>query len=231
MNQPMNRIPKITSHRTAGHLATPNSLSGIIKALELGADIIECDIRATKDGILVLHHGKSIPEVGCIGYIDFKTLLSVSIGDGEPIPTLKQAINLIKGKAILQIEVKDPSAMADVCKEIVENHIEQDVIVTSFFHKALLDVKKINPLIKTGMLILAKPIDIISLVKACKADCLHIGNDFIDEELMTQCRNERIPVSAFNTHDLREFERLRELQVDAIGTDRLDIAIKWREKL
>src|SRR4051794_15925342 len=50
----------IAAHRSA-HLVHPeNSLAAIRDAIEIGADIIELDVRKTKDGVYVLLHDENI---------------------------------------------------------------------------------------------------------------------------------------------------------------------------
>src|SRR5260370_41717458 len=48
------------AHGGGGSLAAPNSLEGIERSLAFGVDMIEIDVRSTRDGVLVLSHDDGV---------------------------------------------------------------------------------------------------------------------------------------------------------------------------
>lgn len=50
--------PLVIAHRTCPRDAPENSLEGIARATELGADVVEVDVRRTADGVPVLVHDR-----------------------------------------------------------------------------------------------------------------------------------------------------------------------------
>ena len=50
----------VIAHRGNWHNAPENSLQAIQNSIEMGVDMVEIDIRETKDGKLVLMHDQSI---------------------------------------------------------------------------------------------------------------------------------------------------------------------------
>jgi glycerophosphoryl diester phosphodiesterase len=102
----------IHAHRGGPELGAPeNSIKLFRLAIAAGADFIETDVRITKDKKLVLIHDAKLPA-GCTSkgkYIHKLTLAQVKKVrcDGEPIPTLQQAFNLVKGTGVgLNLELK-----------------------------------------------------------------------------------------------------------------------------
>ena len=96
----------VAAHRAA-HLVNPeNSLSAIKDAIEIGADIIELDVRKTKDGVYVLLHDKNIDrtttakgEVSNYTYDQLKAIPLLQNGQptNERIPTFESALQGSKG--------------------------------------------------------------------------------------------------------------------------------------
>ena len=86
-------------HRGAAAHAPHNSLLGIYKAAQLGADMVELDLQRTADGEIVLcHEAQLVDEQGDVLPIRTSTwreLQKVDLGGGERVPTLAQAIKLV----------------------------------------------------------------------------------------------------------------------------------------
>ena len=108
---------EVSAHRGAVKFAPENTLAAIDKAIELGADIIEMDIRETKDGYLVICHDSTLERTtNGTGKISEKTLAELKQLDagswfgeefsGLKIPTLREALDLLKGRAKPDIDFK-----------------------------------------------------------------------------------------------------------------------------
>jgi glycerophosphoryl diester phosphodiesterase len=110
----------IISHRGYGNLsnAPENTLAGHATAWAAGARYIESDIRVTADGVAVLFHDATLDRTTTgTGSIATKTLAEVKAVDagswagdhfiGEPVPTLREAIEFSKGKGDLYLDVKE----------------------------------------------------------------------------------------------------------------------------
>lgn len=105
----------VAAHRAA-HAAYPeNSVAAMKEAIRLGVDIIETDIRETKDGVLIIMHDKTIDRTttgkGLVAEKTYAELQQVFLlHDGKPtsekIPTFKEVLGLVKGKVMLDIDYK-----------------------------------------------------------------------------------------------------------------------------
>ncbi len=112
------RRPLVTSHAACKGHAPENTLAGIEAALRLGADAIEIDVHCTSDGVPVLIHDETVDRTtDGSGNVHDMTLDEVSALDagarqfvpqfqGQRVPLLADVIDLTKGKALLQIEIK-----------------------------------------------------------------------------------------------------------------------------
>jgi len=99
------------AHRGGGTLAPANSLAGIERSMSFGIEMIEVDVRRTLDGRLVLSHDERFE--GSTVAIRASTLaeLRAELGD---VPTLADALDLVRGRASLNLDIKEPDAADDV---------------------------------------------------------------------------------------------------------------------
>ncbi len=92
----------VAAHRGAGEFAPENTLAAFRKAVELGVDLIEIDVRKTKDGINVIMHDPTLQRtvglnetVSDLNFADFK---DVSAGREfvENVPTLEETCRAVR---------------------------------------------------------------------------------------------------------------------------------------
>lgn len=105
----------VAAHRAPHSDFPENSLPAMIEAIRLGVDIIESDVRETKDGVLVMIHDKTVDRTtngkGLVHEMTFAQLQHLNLmHEGkltdEKIPTLKEVLRLVKGKIMLDIDYK-----------------------------------------------------------------------------------------------------------------------------
>lgn len=106
----------VAAHRAAHKIHPENSLPAIQHAIDLGVDIIELDVKVSKDGVPVLMHdgtinrttnGEGDPEEYTLKELKAFRLMN---NDGShsdlTIPTFEEALALTKGKAMIDIDIK-----------------------------------------------------------------------------------------------------------------------------
>ncbi|WP_113218782.1 glycerophosphodiester phosphodiesterase family protein [Agrobacterium sp. fls2-241-TYG-188a] len=122
------RAPAIVAHRGAWHGAPENSLAAIERAIAVGADIVELDIRKSADGELFIMHDDTLLRMAGIDR-DAETFtmaelraISLREDDGgehrtttdQRIPTLKQAFEIIRGRIFADLDLKDRGLFSQV---------------------------------------------------------------------------------------------------------------------
>jgi len=156
----------VIAHRGNSSEAPENTLIAIESALDVGADVIEIDVRMTKDSVVVLMHDANVERTtngsGIIAEMTFEEVQSLDAGRwfdnkfrAEPIPTLAEVIDLIEGEALLLIEVKvaNRGIEEEVVKIIKEKKAEAWCWVQSFQNQAIETVQDLAPEIKTAQLV------------------------------------------------------------------------------
>ncbi len=123
-----NRSCAIVAHRGAWHGAPENSLAAIEKAIAVGADIVEIDVRKSADGELFLMHDDTLLRMAGIDR-DAETFTMAELqaialredngGEGraltdQRIPTLKQVFETIRGRIFADLDLKDRRLFSEV---------------------------------------------------------------------------------------------------------------------
>lgn len=98
------RKPLCIAHRGAFVEAPENTLKSFKLAMEMGADMIELDVRLTKDRKVVVIHDDTIDRTsngsGAVRDYTLDELKQFDFGEGEKIPTLEEVFELIKGNVL-----------------------------------------------------------------------------------------------------------------------------------
>ena len=162
-------ILSIIAHRGASAVAPENTLSAFRMAREVGADGFETDVQLTRDGVPVIAHNYSIDAVsdgsGLISEMTYAELRGYDFGSwfgegfrGERIATLRECLDAGKDYRVVNIELKAPADRSvpyavPVADAIASSGFAGNVIVSSFDHSLLREVKDSHPEIRVGILV------------------------------------------------------------------------------
>lgn len=97
--------PLVIAHRGASGIELENSLAAFRAAARQGADGVELDIHATADGELIVHHDEGLDGTH-ITHASARAIAVLRLKNGEPVPTLSQALAVIPPPLQVFIEVK-----------------------------------------------------------------------------------------------------------------------------
>ena len=115
---------EVIAHR-GEHVECPeNTIPGIRKAVELGCDWVEIDVRTTKDGHFVLMHNAAVEATtdgqGAVADLTFAEIRKLDAAvhrpafRGTPVPTLDEALGVMRGKCGVYFDAKQIGAEAIV---------------------------------------------------------------------------------------------------------------------
>jgi glycerophosphoryl diester phosphodiesterase len=98
-------------HRGARAYAPENTLTSFKRAIEIGVDAIELDVRKTKDNQLVVIHDSDIKRTtngkGLVGELTLAQIKGYSAEEDEKVPTLKEALDFLDKKVMALVELKE----------------------------------------------------------------------------------------------------------------------------
>ncbi len=126
----------VIAHRGASAEKPENTLAAFRRALALGADGIELDAQVTRDGVPVVFHDITLRRLtGQPGRLTAKTwveLKKLQVHGIERIPRLIDVLALVRGRAIVQIELKRGVVVAPVVRAIQQARAARWVNLASF---------------------------------------------------------------------------------------------------
>lgn len=141
---------KIIGHRGARGLAPENTIVGLRKGLEHHVDMVEFDVRVTKDGVPVLHHDIECVEAGGAKF-NIREHKYRELKEHIPnLAKLEEALDTIKPGIIAYIEVKrgeDVRPIADIIEEAIKDgrHEAPGLRIASKSQKTLRALHKALP--------------------------------------------------------------------------------------
>ncbi|RLG49442.1 MAG: glycerophosphodiester phosphodiesterase, partial [Thermoproteota archaeon] len=109
------------AHRGASAYEPENTLRAVRRALELGANAVEVDVRVTKDRRLAVIHDETLDRTtsgsGRVRDYTLAELKRLDAGMGERIPSLEEVLKEASG-ALLVVELKDPDAVSELASAL-----------------------------------------------------------------------------------------------------------------
>ena len=219
---------RIIGHRGAAGEEPENTLRSFSKAVELGADMVELDIRICASGELVVIHDETVDRTtngsGRVNDLDFSKLRKLDAGSGEMIPTLDEVIELIDGCLGLDIELKDPGTAEQVRKILDKANDEgiidgENIIVSSFDPSILLDFKGRDGFYKMGVLVQNNPWGAEEFGSMISAFSVHPEFEFLTEEFVSRSHRMDLKVIPWTVNEIGDIRRMVGMGCDGIVTD------------
>ncbi len=238
MRRPNVKRPLIFAHRGASKAAPENTLPAFEAAIRLGADGVELDVQYSSDGALVIFHNATLEKTsdgtGRVTAHTLEELRALDAGSwfdpafaGTRIPTLDEALDLLKGKLLINIELKVLDTLSsglgpDTVKAVHARGMADQVVISSFNPFALRRAKQAGPEIECALLLAN---DLPGWMRwgvtrrYSRADGLHPDFVMVDETYVARARKHGLPVRVWTVDDEADMRRLIALGVDAIITN------------
>ena len=177
-----NPVIMIAAHRGA-HLEDPeNSLAAFRKTIEIGVDVIELDVRCTKDGALIVMHDKSVDRTtngkGLIKDLTFEEIRQLRLKHRdqlteEKVPTLEEALLLTKGKIMVDLDIKAEECVDAIMETVNKTGTADQCLFFVGEAKHAKMIKEKNPAFMT-LLRTHSAKEAEKAFKTVKSDAIHI---------------------------------------------------------
>ncbi|MEK4273260.1 glycerophosphodiester phosphodiesterase [Paenibacillus sp. FSL R7-0026] len=229
------------AHRGFSSIAPENTMAAFLMAMERPeVQWMELDVQLSRDGVPVVIHDFTVDRTtngkGLVRETDWADLQRLDAGawknksyKGERIPALSELLDRSCGRVRLNIELKTqgdmyPGLPAAVIHEVRKRHMQNDVVITSFEPAALIEVKKLAPEIQTGLIIDARPGDLLTALRQMNSTFLSIGYTNVDKSLMNEMRSAGIRVMAWTVDDKTIMKKLAAVDPELmLCTNRPDV--------
>lgn len=211
-------------HRGAKGLAPENTLSSFQKAIDFKCDMIELDVRLTKDKrLIVIHDEKVNRTTNGRGLVEKKTLKQIkklSIKKTEEVPTLKEVLNLVKKRVKINIELKGENTAKPLARLIKKSKWPMNsFMVSSFNWPELKKFRKLCPKIKTLILAENKKKDFLKEAREMKVYALNLPLKMLTKEKVKEYQKEGFKIFVWTINKKSDMKKLKLWKVDGITSD------------
>jgi len=202
------RQPLVIAHRGASWEEPGNTLRAFRRAIELGADHVELDVRATRDGVLIVAHDPVRVPFG-------------ELRERSPdVPTLAEVLGECVGRIGIVLDVKRHDVTEGTLALLREFEVEEEpTIVASFSPHAIASTRRSWPALRT--------IQHIGRVTMRAAADHAWGVGFADRQATTRAirgaQRLGLAPTVYTVNDTTRMRALIGLGVAGIFTDRPDL--------
>jgi glycerophosphoryl diester phosphodiesterase len=221
----------VIAHRGARGATAPNqpadnTLEAFEAAIDLGADMIELDVRRTRDGHLVVFHDARVKTVPT-SLLRYEALRIK--GTKTRPPLLEDVLKLTKDRIALNLEVKEAGYVEETIALLRQFGLER-CLLSSFLDEVVVQAKALAPELRTGLLLATGFRKALTTrLPASKADCLCLHHRLADNAALTSVEAAGTTCVVWTVNAPRAIDRyLNHRAVEGIITDRPALALERR---
>jgi glycerophosphoryl diester phosphodiesterase len=226
--------PIAFAHRGGSAEAPENSWAAFEHAVSLGFGYLETDVRATADGMAVALHDPTLDRVagrpGLLSKMTWAEVREAKLADGRELPLLEELLTAWPAVR-WNIDVKTPEAVAPVVDILKRTASVDRVLVAAFSDRRSTLVRTaLGPALATGAgrrtvatLVAAKVVGLVPVrthAVAAQVPLQQGGVRIVDANFLRVCHRANLAVHVWTIDDSPTMDRLLDLGVDGIMTDR-----------
>ncbi len=241
-----NHQPKVIAHRGGRKWAPENTMIAFKKSLDVHVDGIELDIHRCKSGELVVIHdenvGRTTNGTGLVKDLTYLELKRLGAGawfhsefKSEHLPLLSEVLELIDGKAVLNIEIKNapvgyPGIEDDLIKLLSTYKHPDKIVISSFDHELLQRLHKKAPQYKVAILVDGLLVNLGKYAAGVGAKAWNPGFELIRADNVAQAHKDGLEVNVWTVNKPEQWKEAVEMGVDGIITDNPKGLMEYLEK-
>jgi glycerophosphoryl diester phosphodiesterase len=237
----------VIAHRGASGYMPENTLASFLKAIELKADAIECDVHLSKDGIPIVIHDEELNRTtNGEGYVKDYSLIELkrlSAGyenrfgnqfKDQKIPTLREVLEACKNKVGVVIEIKNGPFFYDEIEEkiielIKDLNMEDWVVISAFDHQTVKKIKKLNKDLVTAVIFSGCPVKPTLDCLLAYADGLHLEWCYLKPNVIKEAEEDNLFVNVWTVNNEENIKKMFFMNVNGVITDYPDLGVKVKQ--
>lgn len=231
-------------HRGAKAYAPENTISSFKKALEFDCDMVEFDIRITKDKYPVVIHSNNLRRLTKspvrVNKLTLAQIRKLKVHKTENIPTLGEVLEVINNKIGVNIEIKSKGSAQIIIQTLRDYKVDfSKVMISSNHPREIRTAEELESGITTALIfrstnavnlwfvldflaLLLLPITkyyISWIFRKSKADYLNINYHFLDKRKVALFKKQGIKICAWTVDSRKKIDYLKNLGIDGIITN------------
>lgn len=225
-------VPIPIAHRGGSLEAPENTMRAFAHAVSLGYRYVELDVRATVDLEVVVFHDATLERMagahGAIEHLRWRDLREIRVAGTEPIPRLAEVLDTWPPLRI-SVEMKDDPVVAPLAHLLRERDAWDRVCLASFSDARLTRIRRLGDgRARTSMgewgaarlRVSGFGVPIGHAGDLVQVPVRWRGMTVVDERLVADCHRRGLQVQVWTVNERDEMERLLDLGVDGLMTDR-----------
>jgi glycerophosphoryl diester phosphodiesterase len=213
-------------HRGARAYEPENTLSSFRRALELGVDAVELDVRKTFDNKLVVIHNANVNKTtngsGEVNELTLEEIKGFVIEKIEHVPTLEEVLDTVANRVKVLVELKETGTEEQVINLIRRKQLAENVILISFHEDILRKVRELSDELKTGLIYVRHKNPIQAALDLNVKYLLPLYR-FTHSANVKKAHEAGLKVIVWTINNKEEVEEYKKKGVDGIASDRPDI--------
>ena len=226
--------PIITSHAACKGHAPENTLAGVRAALKLSADAIEIDLHCTRDGVPVLIHDETVDRTtnghGAIADLSLRQVRRLDAG-GERVPTLREVLETVAGRALLVLEIKAVGIEEHVLDVVRRAKALDYCAVHSFWPQVVARVRELEPRMPCSLLTSGREVkdwgQLFAFALSLGAQGVAVNHEVVTPALVRAAHLRELRCSTWTVNRRDDVRRVAAAGVDAITSDYPDRVRRW----
>ena len=212
-------------HRGAAGYAPENTLYSFEKAMKMGVDMIEFDVRPCATGEIVIIHDSKVNRTtdgkGYVSDLSFGEIKRLRIEKRYSVPLLSEALEFINGKVSVNIEIKEEGIAEKVFK-IVNDFISSGIyddshfLISSFYPSELKSFKKQNDEIPLGILSKKVSKRLVENIKELEPRAVNLNHKIVNGDIVEKIHSLGKKLYVWTVDTAEEILELKALDVDGI---------------
>lgn len=211
----------IIGHRGAAGLVAENTLPSFARAVSLGVDAVEFDVRRCEDAIVVIHDAtldRTTTARGSVASTSLADLRRADAGTGARVPLLAEVLDALPPRVGINVEIKDP-AVVSLLAEVLPAAGTRSMLVSSFDHSALRVFAELRRDCSVAPLFDRWQRDAPTIARRFDSTFINLSRRIVTAARMRALTELGLRVLVYTVNDVREARRLIELGVSGVFTD------------
>lgn len=218
----------IIGHRGSQGTKPENTIASLREAMHADADMIEFDVRLTRDRVPVLSHnlhlyGTRKRELAFLRRFTLAELQRRTAGSEYPITTLDMAMKECFGRIYLNIELKESSAveptLAVISRYATKKSDWDSLLLSSFKPLALRAIRKRVPHAALGMLHHRNPLAFVGWHKVLNLSAVGFHRLYVSLVALEVAKHLGLFTYAYTVNRKNAAQKLAQQGIDGIVTD------------
>ena len=220
--------PLVVGHRGACGHAPENTLASFHKAIALGVDAVELDVHLCASGEPVVIHDETLERTtngkGFVRDATLEALRLVDAGDGEPVPSLGEVLDLLDRRCRVFIEIKADEAAIPTAL-LVEHYVLRQgwsydqLVLIAFNHALIQDARRVNPRLHTGALFVGTPVTLAQIAEEAGALYVLPAVGQLNVRLVEDTHARGLQLFTWTANSFEQVEKAIAMKADGIMGD------------